>query len=526
MASFLLQYDLDAHLTRHPDKIALTDGRISLTYSELSARSQRIADDLKNMGVAAQDRVVVFLPRSIASVMAIFGVLKADATYLPLDHKIPLERLRVILLDALPTAVICDKITKETLSAVLQSSPLPSVALLQLADFSNDTAIGDPLSICDKEVLKHRDRPVYVNQPDDLAYILYTSGSTGVPKGVMISHANVAVYADWACRHFNITESDRILSTAPFHFDMSTFDIYAALKAGATLYIAPEALTLFPQKLVDFIEQHEITLWKGVASLLMYMARTGCLKPGTMPHLKQVLFAGETLPTKYLIDWMTIYPEKSFYNAYGPTEATGVSVCYRINNIPDGPHQHIPIGVPRDDTGILLLDDECREVASGAVGELCISGPGLARGYFNDPIKTGKSFLVTDNGMRIYKTGDLARFTSDGNIEFIGRKDRQLKYMGYRIEAGDIENALLAIPTVRDAAVCLAESSLNDGIRELVAFWEADEGVTAAQVLAELRCRVPAYMIPKKLIPVDRMPRCSRGKIDWNVLNARLTAKA
>jgi non-ribosomal peptide synthetase component F len=305
---------------------------------------------------------------------------------------------------------------------------------------------------------------------------------------------------------------------------MSTFDIYTALKAGATLYIASEALTLFPQKLVNFIEQHQITLWKGVASLLMYMARTGCLTPGSMPHLQQVLFAGETLPTKYLIDWMRAFPEKRFFNAYGPTEATGVSVCYQIDSIPSGPQQNIPIGTARDDTGILLIDDECRQVAPGEVGELCISGTGLARGYFNDPVKTARSFTITENGTRIYKTGDLARLADDGNLEFVGRKDRQLKYMGYRIEAADIEKALLAIPGVRDAAVCLAEANLNDGVKKLVAFWEADEEITSTHILAELRSRLPVHMVPKTLIPIDRMPRCSRGKIDWNLLSCRLTA--
>ena len=269
--------------------------------------------------------------------------------------------------------------------------------------------------------------------------------------------------------------------------------------------------------MVQFIEQQRITLRKGVSSQLMYMARTGALKPGIMQDMKQVLFAGETLPTKYLIEWMTAFPEKTFYNAYGPTETTGVSICYQVAAMPSAPDARIPIGEPREGTQVLLLSEALEAVPPDYPGEICIAGNGLARGYLNDPEKTSKAFTLV-NGARIYRTGDLARRLPDGNLEYIGRKDRQLKFMGYRIEAGEIEQALLSIPRVSDAAVDLIESKQNKGIRELVAFWEGSPEITPATIAAELRSRLPVYMIPRQFIRVEAMPRCSRGKIDWVIL--------
>ncbi len=302
---------------------------------------------------------------------------------------------------------------------------------------------------------------------------------------------------------------------------MSTFDIYCSLKSGATFCIAGEIQSLFPGKLVEFIEQQQVTLWKGVSSLLMYMSRSGVLKQGSMPTLRQVLFAGETLPTKYLIDWMSVFPEKTFYNAYGPTETTGVSTCYLVNSLPEGPHVRIPIGVPRQGTRVFILTDEHVEVPVGEVGELCIAGHGLANGYLNDPEKTARAFVSSSldgPGERIYKTGDRARLLPDGNLEYLGRKDRQLKFMGYRIEAGEVEHALLSIPQVKDTAVDLVESRLNEGVLELAAFLESDEDIDIALIFSEMKKRLPNYMIPKRFIRVAKLPRCERGKIKRGAL--------
>jgi amino acid adenylation domain-containing protein len=524
MNPFLLQHYLYDSFYRDPDKTAVTDGGRSISYRELSFSSNSVAHCLQTMGVLRQDRVALFLQRSVDCVTSILGILKADAIYVPIDQKVPGERLVFILGDAAPKVLICDSKTISAAHVALHSIGVTIPILL----LGNESRIpeGIPGKCLDleKESSLDPNEPTYLNDEDDIAYILYTSGSTGRPKGVMISHGNVKSYIDWAAHKFNVHDGDKILGTAPFYFDMSTFDIYCALKTGATLCIAADILTLFPEKLVNFIEQQQVTLWKGVSSLLMYMARTGALRPGTMQTLKRVLFAGETLPTQYLIDWMTAFPEKTFYNAYGPTEATGVSICYCVDKIPKGPQVRIPIGTPRDETGVLLLSENHTEVPPGEPGEVCISGRGLARGYLNDPVKTGNAFIVnplSSSGERIYKTGDLARFMPDGNLEYLGRKDRQLKFMGYRIEAGEIEQALLAIPQVKDSAVVLMESKLGGGTPELAAFWEAEGDLDVTMISSELKKRLPIYMIPKRLIRVGKMPRCSRGKIDWHVLKEK-----
>jgi len=515
--NFLLQQYLNESVSRRPENVAVTDGTDSLSYGELSVLSNKIAHCLKSLGVGRQDRVVLCLHRSVHCLSVILGILKADAIYVPLDHKTPMERWVRIMKDAAPKALICDSKTLATVQEVMtrNGSTVPVLNVSRESEFQAEMPGLESIEACGSGDLS------YLNNQDDIAYILYTSGSSGDPKGVMVSHANVMHYIDWAVSFFSITEKDKILGTAPFHFDMSTFDIYCTLKSAATLCVSSEIQALFPHELVRFVEQQQVTLWKGVSSLLMYMSRAGVLCRGSMPTLRQVLFAGEILPTRYLIDWMRAFPEKTFYNAYGPTESTGVSTCFRIRRIPEGPHVRIPIGSPRQGTKVFLLTEEHAEVSSGEVGEICIAGHGLARGYLNDPEKTAGVFIqnpLISSAERIYTTGDLGRLLPDGNLEYLGRKDRQLKFMGYRIEAGEVEQALLSIASVKDAVVDLLESKQNEGVLELVAFCETEGEIDVAMMSAELKRRLPGYMIPRHFFRIARMPRCDRGKIMLDAL--------
>jgi amino acid adenylation domain-containing protein len=331
----------------------------------------------------------------------------------------------------------------------------------------------------------------------------------------MVTHANIRNYIDWALEYFNITVDDHILGTAPFHFDMSTFDIFTALAAGASLNIATDDLLLFPEKLVRFIEQEKITLWKGVSSLLMYMGRAGVVRADRMPLLKTVIFAGEALDARYLRQWMSAFPQKTFYNGYGPTEATGVSLCYHVKQPPEM-GQPIPIGRPCKGAKAILVDENDRLVEPGELGELCIAGACLAKGYLNDPEKTKSRFTPPPSGCnvgeRIYRTGDLCRQTPEGDYVFISRKDYQVKWMGYRIELNEIEMNLMAHPQVRSAVVLLAGTE-NGGLTELTAFFEAEDKIDSMILSQFLEKRIPAYMIPKKFIQVDSLPRNDRGKI-------------
>jgi len=298
---------------------------------------------------------------------------------------------------------------------------------------------------------------------------------------------------------------------------MSVFDIYCSLISGATLVIAPEKCLLFPTQILKLIDEKEVTIWKAISSLLVYLSKTSSLKTEGLRSLQKILFAGEVLPTKHLINWMEHYPEKQYFNAYGPTEATGVSIFYEVTTIPANQTESIPIGKPCANTEVLLLTDGDKPAKLGQRGEICIRSAGLSTGYWNDRGKTAKSFtqnpLNRQASDRIYRTGDIGMMRADGNIEFIGRKDFQIKYMGYRIEPAEIEFALLNIDGVDEAAVILSESKSIE-IPEIVAFFEAKNGLDNSQIMTHLVSALPPHMIPKHLFPLDKLPRTDRGKVD------------
>jgi D-alanine--poly(phosphoribitol) ligase subunit 1 len=515
MGTYLLQSYLDAGARAHPEKPALVDDQRSISYGELRRDADRIAHCLWAGGVRRQDRVVICLRRSALVVQALMGILKADAIYVPLDAKAPMERLLKVVKDCQPSAMICDEAALPALDRA--KSQMPSLRLLVLFG-TGVRAAGEIPRVCWEEAAPLQVQPPsYRNIDADAAYILYTSGSTGSPKGVTITHLNVVNYIEWAVEYFQVRGEERILSTAPFHFDMSTFDIYTALKSGATLYIAPERLLLFPNKLLELIEKEGVTLWKGVSSLLMYLSSTGSLKAGRIPTLEKVLFGGEVLATKHLMNWMQHYPSKRFYNVYGPTETTGISACYPVERPPAAANDSIPIGKACSNTEIFILTEENRLAEVGEAGELCIRGSGLSPGYWDDEEKTARAFVRNPLGCsqsdRIYRTGDLARLRGDGVFEYLGRKDFQVKYMGYRIELFEIEQAILSQDNIHQAAVLLCESQQSE-VPELVAFIAGPGILDTDSITEELGRLVPSYMVPKRIIPMPEIPLTDRGKTD------------
>jgi amino acid adenylation domain-containing protein len=510
----LSHHYLDRTAMLWPQQTAITDGRAALTFGELASLTDRLGCLLAGLGVARGDRVAYLLKRSIECLVATVGTLKSGASYVPLDQRAPAPRWQRILRDAEPRAIICNSATLEAiLEGVAALDFVPAVVCLDPRPPGHEALA--PV-VFREEIQAAAGAPPSGGSPDDPAYVLYTSGSTGAPKGVVITHANIRNYIDWAAGYFGITAEDRILGTAPFYFDMSTFDVFCSLATGATLCLATEELLLFPENLVRFMEREKVTLWKGVSSLLMYLSRAGVLRPGRMPTLRTVIFAGEPLNAQYLARWMEIFPEKRFYNGYGPTEATGISLCYRVDRIPEL-GQPIPIGRPVKGALVVLLGDNGTPVCGDEVGELCIAGPGLATGYLNDIEKTQCAFTpppawCAGLGDRIYHSGDLARQLPSGDYVFVARKDHQIKWMGYRIELSEIEANLLAHPQIRDAAVVLAAASESD-LLELVAFYEADGELAPTSLAPFLRLRLPPYMMPRRFVRVARMPRNDRGKI-------------
>lgn len=517
--TYLLQKYITDTAKRIPEHIAIEYKDDKITYLELDKESNKLARALKNMGTQPRDRVGFCMHKNINSFKSIIGTLKADCTYVPLDAQSPNERLLQILINSEASVIICDKATiKKTQELVSRTDKKIKLLVLEPKDTMQDAANSN-LDITYKEDIDSQSNMgmSYVNQDTDLCYIIYTSGSTGKPKGVMISHLNIINFINWAVPCFGLTENDRISNHPPLHFDLSTFDVYCAWRASATLVLVPPELSMFPKKLVEFIEQKNITVWDSVPSLLVYMARMGALEPGRMPNLKQVVFCGEPFPTKYVMEWMNAYPDKTFCNMYGPTETTCASTFHFIKESPKDPNETIPIGLPCDNTRVYVYKDNDELAGKGEAGELCISGSSVGYGYLNNQEKTQASFVLNPNNTAfpepMYRTGDLVKVREDGLLEFIGRKDFQIKHMGYRIELGEIESAFYALPFVDESAV-IATVDPESQSTSIIAFVTLNDNKTVQEIKNDLIMKIPKYMIPTTIHIRDALPRSRNGKID------------
>jgi non-ribosomal peptide synthetase component F len=326
-------------------------------------------------------------------------------------------------------------------------------------------------------------------------------------------------FIQWATDYFGFTSSDRISAHPPLHFDLSVFDLFGTLSAGAALYLVPHELNLLPHALADFIRTSKLTQWFSVPSVLNYMAKFDVVKPDDFPCLERILWCGEVFPTSGLVYWMKRLPHVAFTNLYGPTEATIASSYYTIPRCPDDDKAPIPIGTACPGEELLVLDEGLRPVPRGTVGDLYIRGVGLSSGYWQEPEKTAAAFLrnpsLGDGVDRVYKTGDLARVAEDGLVYFHGRSDTQVKVRGYRIELGEIEAALQTIPVLQESAVVVIESEGFEATSIACAYApKLDASVRAADVKKQLAKLLPSYMWPTLWMDMQRLPRNASGKVD------------
>lgn len=516
----LLQHGVTAQAQARPEAVALVFEGARLTYGDLEEASNRLAHLLIDAGCRRGDRVGLLMPKSPMAVVAMLGALKADAIYVPMDPASPSARQARVLEISDCQCILAAGRTGALLREALATAKLAQRPAIGWLDDENVPAARPMPAFTLRDLPAcPATPPAFANNGGDVAQILFTSGSTGLPKGVMITHANVTHFIRWAGGYFGIARTDRVSQHPPLRFDVSTFDIFGALWAGAELHLVPPELNLLPHKLARFIRDARLTQWFSVPSVLNLMANFDVIAQGDFPDLRRVLFAGEPLPASTLIHWMRRLPHARFTNLYGPTETTISSSYYTVPRCPDDPREPIPIGTACDGEELLILDERMRPVARGEIGELYIRGAGVSPGYWRDPEKTRGAFLPhprgADTGDRVYKTGDLARLGADGLFHFVGRADTQIKSRGYRIELGEIEAALHSLPGLRESAVVAVPSGGFEGWLICCAYVPAPGSHAGPEGLRSgLAALLPGYMLPARWMRYDALPKNASGKID------------
>jgi len=483
----------EAKVEQIPDATAIIFEEKQLTYRELNQHANQLASYLQKLEVGPEVLVAICIERSVEMIVSILGILKAGGAYLPIDPDYPEERLLFILQDSEASVLITQK------------------------DFMQKFSKSNAHIICIDEdwvTISCESREALMSNvtSENLAYMIYTSGSTGKPKGTLLQHQGLSNYIIATINALGVDKYDHVLQFASLSFDASVLEIFTALTSGATLYLARRETLMSSPNLIQFLRKHKITVSLLPPSLLSVLPVEG------LPDFKTLLTGGEKCTKDIVLRW---YSGRNFYNAYGPTEATVAPTLYHVENVSET-LVNIPIGHPLSNIQIYLFDRNLQPVPLGVPGELHIGGVCLARGYHNRPELTAEKFIPNpfsdERGGRLYKTGDLARYLEDGNIEFIGRIDHQVKIRGFRIELGEIENMMLQHPMIQNAVVVVKEYGQQD--KNLIAYYvnTKDQTLSSSDLRSFLQKELPDYMIPSAFVQLNVLPLNSSGKIDRKAL--------
>lgn len=522
----LLQHWVTEQAERRSDALAIVMGQERMTYGELEQLSNRLARLLRAAGCRRGDRVCFLMPKSPEAIVSILGILKADCMHVPLDPASPAIRLARIVRSCDSRWILSTASSEMKLYELLSEKELSTQLCVGWLDNKNNLKDHPESKFSKRDLALFSGAvPTTQNCSEDAAHILFTSGSTGLPKGVVITHANVMHIIEWAVDYFRMNSSDRNSGHPPLHFDLSQFDIFGTFASGAELHLVPPELSLMPNKLAEFIRASELTQWFSVPSVLNYMAKFDVVATDDFPSLKRLLWCGETFPTPALIYWMKRLPKVQFTNLYGPTETTIASSYYTLPECPSDSRAAVPIGTACRGEELLVLNQELQPVGPGEIGDLYIAGVGLSPGYWNDPEKTNSAFTRRPGTVspddRIYKTGDLAKLGEDGLVYYIGRSDSQIKSRGYRIELGEIEAALNALDQLKECAVVAIPSEGFEGMTICAAYVSAKTPKVEPTFLERaLRKTLPTYMLPTRWMTFDQLPKNSSGKIDKPLLRS------
>lgn len=492
----ILQY-LEATVKKCPQKIAFSDGIDNKSFQKLYNQSRSIGSFLSSKGYYGEP-VIILTNKHPDAMSAFFGSIYAGCFYVAIDAEMPQLRIQLILDNLSPRAVIYDKKNAKKADALPQN--LDKYLFDDICDFEiNDTALSE---IRKKQI------------DTDPIYVVFTSGSTGVPKGVCACHRSLIDYTETLCEAIGFDGDTVFGNQTPLYFDAPMKEIMPTLKFGATTYFIPKQHFMFPTRLCDYLNEHKINTVCWVVSALTIISSLGVLKSNPPKYLKLICFGSEVFPINQYMLWREAYPDARFFNLYGPTEATGMS-CYwsADRELEDG--EVIPIGRPFRNTRIYLLDNSKNPVKHGEVGEIYISGTCVTLGYFNNHEKTNEAFVQNPTNKfypeLVYKTGDLAKYNKHGELVFVSRKDSQIKHMGHRIELGEIEAAVSTNDYVHRAC-CVYEHNK----KKIFVFYIGD--IVSTELLKYLKNLLPRYMLPAVCEKLDVMPLTSNGKLDRKLL--------
>ena len=501
MQTNILEY-LDATALRVPEKLAFSNGPEGMTFREVHDQARAIGAGLLALG-AGREPVVVYMERHPKMATAFFGGVYAGCFYVPIDGEMPAFRVELIFQQLKPRFVICDKKTREHARALA-----PEGAQVLLYDRLSASAV-------DEAALARVRRDALDTDP---IYIVFTSGSTGVPKGVAACHRSVLDYMEHLDEILGVTEDTVFGNQTPLYFDACLKELYSSIRCGCTTYLIPKQLFSFPVKLVEYLNEYKINTVCWVVSALTMISGFKVLEKYIPEYLHTVAFGSEVFPIKQFKLWRAALPNARFINLYGPTEATGMSCWYEVDR-EFADDEVLPIGRPFPNTGLLLLTEDDRPAASGEPGEICLRGTCLTLGYYGDFQRTNEVFVQNPLNRAypelIYRTGDIGKLNDRGELVFLTRKDNQIKHMGHRIELGEIEVVAAAGDGVRGVC-CLYDKEK----KRLILCYEGE--CEAAGLAQYLRSKLPTYMVPNRIVPVEEIPRTPNGKLDRRTLAAQV----